>query len=65
MSAFRWALVDESGAQTGVVDEGFETQEAAEQWLGLHWADLLAGGATQVSLQRDDAEVYRMGLEAP
>ena len=64
MSTFRWAVVGEDGVETGVVDEAFDSKEAAESWLGLHWADLLAGGATQVALHEDDAELYRMGLEA-
>lgn len=64
MSTFRWAVVDDDGAETGVVDEAFDSREAAESWLGLHWADLLAGGATQVALHEGDAELYRMGLGA-
>lgn len=64
MSTFRWAVVGDDGIETGVVDEAFDSKEAAENWLGLHWADLVAGGATQVALHEGDTELYRMGLEA-
>lgn len=64
MSTFRWAVIDNGGQETGVVDEAFDSKEAAESWLGLHWPDLVAGGATKVALHEGDAELYRMGLEA-
>jgi hypothetical protein len=63
MSTFRWAVIGDQGTETGVVDEAFDSREAAESWLGTHWADLLAGGAREVALHEGDAELYRMGLE--
>ena len=64
MTSFRWAVINDGGKETGVVDEAFDSREAAESWLGVHWADLLAGGAKEVALHEGEAELYRMGLEA-
>jgi len=41
----------------------FASQSDAETWIGENWRDLLELGVINVTLLRDDAEVYTMGLE--
>ena len=44
----------------------FADREAAEDWLGRTWAELLAGGVDEVSLLHDDEVVYGpMSLHPP
>ncbi len=61
MAEFRWVLHDASGNDVRST-EAFESKEAAEGWMGAEWASLLEEGAEEVSLLRDGAVVYRMGL---
>ncbi|HEX2051278.1 MAG TPA: hypothetical protein VHJ34_11705 [Actinomycetota bacterium] len=61
--AFAWMLHDESGAVVRTT-EPFDTRAEAEEWMGERWADLVAEGATAVSLTSGDEVLYRMGLAA-
>ncbi len=43
--------------------EPFESQKAAEDWMGVEWASLIDEGAESVSLVAGEHEVvYTMGL---
>lgn len=59
--SYSWILHDASGRDLRT-SESFETQEAAEGWMGSEWATLLEEGAETVSLVHDDERLYRMGL---
>jgi hypothetical protein len=61
--SFTWAYLDESGGEVGR-SEAFSDRDAAEQWMGEIWADLLERGVEQVALEDGDrgTRVYRMGL---
>lgn len=55
--AYRW--VPDAG-----LNEEFEDQHQAEDWLSSFYDDLLDAGVTQVSLYEDDRLIYGpMGLE--
>lgn len=58
-----WVLHDAAGTDLRST-EPFESKEAAEAWMGDHWAELLDEGAETVSLLIDDQREYRMGLRA-
>jgi hypothetical protein len=63
-AAWRWRLLDVSGAEvevTGVGDGSsprFLSQSEAETWVGEVWRELLDGGAESVVLLEGDREVY-------
>ena len=59
--AYTWTLLDPSGTELRTTEE-FDTQEAAEAWMGSEWAALRDEGAEYVSLRVDGDQVYRMGL---
>jgi hypothetical protein len=61
MAEYRWILHDASGNDLRAT-EPFDTKDAAEAWMGERWKSLLEEGAEEVSLRRDDALEYRMGL---
>lgn len=65
--AYRWHYQDSTGAPAPGPDAPeFDDQEAAEEWLGAEWADLLDGGIDQVVLLDGDTEVYGpMSLHPP
>ena len=61
--SFAWAFLDEDGEEVGR-SESFRDREAAEDWMGQSWQDLLERGIEEVALQDEDrgVRVYRMGL---
>jgi hypothetical protein len=61
MADFTWVLLDASGHEMRVT-EAFESQDAAEAWMGDEWKALLDEGAERVSLREDGRAVYEMGL---
>jgi hypothetical protein len=61
MTKYRWVLHDASGKDLRST-EPFESKDAAEAWMGEQWRSLLEEGAEEVSLRRDEAVEYRMGL---
>lgn len=65
---YRWVpeppVPDEELAALGL-DQGWEHQVAAEEWLTEAYLDLLAGGVTAVTLLEENRRVYGpMSLEA-
>ncbi|MPZ70786.1 MAG: hypothetical protein GEU71_14855 [Actinobacteria bacterium] len=58
---WKWVLHTDDGRDLRSTD-GFETQEAAEEWIGDRWSELLDEGAGSVSLMDDEKSVYTMGL---
>jgi len=60
---FSWAYLDDGGSEVGR-SEAFPDREAAEEWMGQAWQDLLERGIEEVALIDDDRgrRVYRMGL---
>jgi hypothetical protein len=60
---FVWRYLDENEDPVGT-SSPFESQEAAEAWLGGDWEALLARGVDEVLLidESSDVCVYRMGL---
>ncbi|MEU3553197.1 hypothetical protein [Streptomyces fragilis] len=60
MVAWIWRFEKADGTEVdpAVEPEEFTTQGDAESWLGEHWRDLLEGGAEQVRLFEDEAEIY-------
>jgi hypothetical protein len=60
---FDWAYVDGSGADVGNSEE-FDTQEAAEAWVGEAWEGLVELGVAEMILRDKDAgsDVYKMSL---
>jgi hypothetical protein len=61
MSDFRWVLQDEKGTEIRVSD-AFDTQEAAEAWMGTAWQELVAEGGAYVVLRSGEESLYRMSL---
>jgi len=60
---FDWAYVDGNGEDVGNSDE-FDTQEAAEAWVGEAWEGLVELGVAEMIL-RDKAagsDIYKMSL---
>jgi hypothetical protein len=62
---FAWTYLDQSGEEVGRSPH-FADTEAAEDWLGTSWRDLLENGIEEVVLFDHDRgrKVYRMGLDA-
>jgi hypothetical protein len=60
---FGWSFEDAGGEELGRSPE-FADPEAAEEWIGSSWQDLLENGIEAVVLfdRRRDLAVYRMGL---
>lgn len=60
-----WSLLDASGAEVGHSPH-FADAEAAEDWIGSSWRDLMENGVEEVVLfdRQRDQRVYRMGLGA-
>ena len=60
---FDWAYIDGNGETTGS-SEKFETQEAAEAWVGEAWEGLVELGVAEMTLRDVNAgsDIYRMGL---
>jgi hypothetical protein len=62
---FAWSYLDASGQEVGR-SGGFADADAAEDWIGSSWRDLLENGVEEVVLldQSRGRNVYRMGLGA-
>lgn len=60
---FGWTLLDGSGDELGR-SPGFTDAEAAEDWIGSCWPDLLENGVEEVVLydRVRGRRLYRMGL---
>lgn len=60
---FGWTLLDGSGDELGR-SPGFADAEAAEDWIGSCWPDLLENGVEEVVLydRVRGRRLYRMGL---
>ncbi|MEU4739626.1 hypothetical protein AB0G02_04050 [Actinosynnema sp. NPDC023658] len=55
---YRWRYQDEQGHEVDGPLVGFPDQTAAEDWFGAEWAGLREAGVAQVTLLRDESEVY-------
>jgi hypothetical protein len=62
---FGWTYLDATGEAVGESRQ-FPDAEAAEEWIGSCWPDLLENGVEEVVLQDRGRrrDVYRMGLAA-
>jgi hypothetical protein len=62
---FAWKYLDQSGQEVGGSSR-FPDPEAAEDWIGTSWPDLVENGVEEVVLfdQVRGRSVYRMGLGA-
>lgn len=62
---FAWTYHDGTGEELGS-SHAFPDAEAAEEWMGTCWEDLLANGVEEVVLHDHlhGAQMYRMGLGA-
>ena len=62
---FRWSYLDASGEEIGT-SQHFPDEEAAEDWMGNCWRDLLENGVEEVVLfdHERGRKLYRMGLGA-
>ena len=62
---FGWTYLDQSGEELGRSPK-FGEVEAAEEWIGSSWRDLLENGIDEVALVDDvrGRTLYRMGLGA-
>ena len=60
---FAWTYLDGSGEEIGRSPR-FADTDAAEDWIGSSWPELLENGVLAVILRDDDLgrDVYRMGL---
>ncbi len=60
--AYLWKPESGTFSLSDLADDGlvhhFETQEAAEDWLGLFYDELLDKGVEEVSLYEEDRLVY-------
>jgi len=61
--AFAWVYLDSRGEEAGRSDP-FDDRQAAEDWMGTAWEDLLERGYQEVALLDvgADRRLYRMGL---
>ncbi|MGZ5291542.1 MAG: hypothetical protein ACXWXQ_02315 [Actinomycetota bacterium] len=62
---FAWTYLDQDGREVGR-SPGFADADAAEDWIGSSWQDLLENGVEEVVLfdHARARKVYRMGLGA-
>ncbi len=62
---FAWTYLDGSGEQIGRSPR-FADTDAAEDWIGSSWPQLLENGVLAVILvdEQGDKQLYRMGLGA-
>jgi hypothetical protein len=68
-STWAWVFLDaqQNPVQlpyTAPTPQPFVSQSDAETWVGEHWRELLELGVMNVTLRRDDIDVYTMGLES-
>ena len=57
----RWRYLDAAGGKMGT-SATFDHRDAAEEWLGGAWRQLLQRGIEEVELVEGDRILYRMGL---
>ena len=62
---FAWTYLDGSGKEVGRSPR-FADTDAAEDWIGSSWPQLLENGVLAVILvdEQGDKQLYRMGLGA-
>lgn len=62
---FAWTYLDGSGEEVGSSPR-FADADAAEDWIGSSWPQLLENGVLAVILvdEEGDKQLYRMGLGA-
>ena len=62
---FAWTYLDQTGQEVGQSPH-FPDTDAAEDWIGVSWRDLLENGVEEVVLldQVRGRRLYRMGLGA-
>jgi hypothetical protein len=60
---FVWRYFDGEGSEVGSSDR-FSERDAAEEWMGTAWSDLLSSGVEEVALVEEERTrpLYRMGL---
>jgi hypothetical protein len=60
---FTWTYLDDGGQEVGR-SAAFADRQAAEDWMGQSWQDLLERGIEEVALEDEGrgTRVYRMGL---
>jgi hypothetical protein len=61
--AYRWIYRDTPKTVSGTSHE-FESQQAAEDWMGAEWRRLLEEGHLAASLMNGEDEIYTMKLTA-
>ena len=61
---YTWVYLDRSGREVGR-SKGFPDRQAAEDWMGQAWEELLESGVVEAALEDEERgrRVYRMGLE--
>lgn len=59
--SFRWVYRDGPKSTSGTSEE-FESREAAEEWMGTAWQELLEAGHVAATLMEADEELYTMKL---
>jgi hypothetical protein len=55
---YRWRYQDSEGREVEGPVVTFEDQDAAEEWFGSAWVSLAEAGVAQVTLLRNESEVY-------
>ena len=55
---YRWRYQDEQGRDVDGPKLAFPDQTAAEEWFGAAWGELREAGVAQVTLLRNESEVY-------
>jgi hypothetical protein len=60
---FHWIYRDTPKSVSGESQE-FPTQQAAEDWMGAEWENLLQDGHLAATLMDGDEELYTMKLTA-
>lgn len=61
--SFAWTYLDDAGEEVGR-SGSFPGRDAAEEWMGESWEDLLERGVEEVALEDEERgrRLYRMGL---
>lgn len=62
---WHWLFADEAGVVIGGPDVAFESQQAAEDWLGEQFDELAAAGIATVSLLDGEHSAYGPMFLAP
>ncbi len=61
--SFKWIFRDSPKSVSGS-SGAFDSQQAAEDWMGAEWSSLLDQGHLAATLMDGDNEVYTMKLTA-